>query len=133
MKTVAGRLPVNHEEIEMKKIVIITSVIAALATLPACSPSNTDKPTSGAYQLTAQEMQQVNTASSRFFTSKVIAVEGKTYQGESLGCMGSDSDRDLNVTCTGNQPAMQGGAVYMAEREILCNYAGNAAGCKKKN
>lgn len=116
-----------------KRSILATAVaVAGSVALAACAPSSTEKPTSGSYQLTPTEMQQVNSAASKFFTSKIIVVDGKTYQGESMGCMGSDSDRDLNVTCTGNQPAMQGGAVYMAEREILCNYAGNAAGCKKK-
>ena len=110
----------------------IISVIV-LSVLTGCGkPSSVEKPTSGAYQLTVAEMQGVNSSADKFFKAKVMAVDGKTYMGESMGCMGSDSDRDLNVTCTGNQPAMQGGAVYMAEREILCNYAGNAAGCKKK-
>ena len=110
----------------------VIAMIVAAGLLSACGDKSTDKPTSGAYQLTATEMSGVNGASDKFFKSKVVVVDGKTYTGESLGCMGSDSDRDLNVTCTGNQPLMQGGAVYMGEREILCNYAGAAAGCKKK-
>jgi hypothetical protein len=116
----------------MKYSILLMSLIAFTGVLTGCGPSVTEKPTSGAYQLTATEMSNVNSASVKFFQSKVIEANGKVYTGESLGCMGSDSDRDVNVTCTGNQPAMQGGAIYMAEREILCNYGGAAAGCKKK-
>lgn len=115
----------------MKSVVAIAACAFAIV-LAGCSPSSEQRPESGAYQLKASELSAVNSASDKFFKSKVMEKDGKVYTGESLGCMGSDSDRDLNVTCTGNQPAMQGGAIYMAEREILCNYGGTSAGCKKK-
>lgn len=116
----------------MRKSTLTLLVALAAVSLTGCEDPN-QKPTSGAYQLTTPEITAVNSSASRFFSSKVLVVDGKSYQGESMGCMGSDSDRDMNVTCTGNEPAMQGGAVYMKEREILCNYAGAAAGCKKKS
>ena len=116
----------------MKSLMLMMSLIFALFAMTGCESSATTKPTSGAYQLTPAEVGAVNGASEKFFASKVMEANGKVYTGASLGCMGSDSDRDMNVTCTGNQPAMQGGAVFMQEREILCNYAGQTAVCKKK-
>lgn len=110
---------------------LLIAVLAALA-LTACGNSSTEKPASGAYQLTKEEHTGVNGAADKFFKSKLLEANGKVYTGESLGCAGSDSDRDLNVTCTGNEPSTQGGTVFMREREILCNYGGGAFGCKAK-
>lgn len=85
-----------------------------------------------AYQLTTDEHTRVNQAARVFFTSQTITEGSNSYTGAFLSCMGSDSDFDDNVTCTGQVPKRQGSMVNMAYQESLCNFKGASAGCKPK-
>jgi hypothetical protein len=99
---------------EHMKYAIILALSIAFVACPA-----------GKTKLTTEQLGKTNNAARSFYSAQMI---GKK-QGVSLGCSGIDSDNDGNVTCTGQVPTNEEGA--MRFQETICSYE-DAAGCKLK-
>ena len=98
----------------MKKRILIAGIILVIVGITGCAEKELDN----------DQIQKVNNAARTFFSAQTNG----TKQGQFLSCSGMDSDRDGNVTCTGQVPNNDGMMVF---QEIICSYK-VAAGCKRK-